>query len=112
MLAGEAFDRRPAKPVPRQIQQPDRDLAVDDRSARHNRRREPVLPGRGEQDEWPVVVIGGRDEPPGQFVNVFAATCPLAERRPIVEQNPHEWKLAGCYHASRASAATPYESSG
>ena len=37
---------------------------------------------------------------------VLADACPLAQRGPIVEQNPHETKPAGCYHAARTGLRT------
>ncbi len=50
-VAGERFDGRPLEAMPRQVEKRDRNPGIDDRRARDDAGREPVLPGAGEEHQ-------------------------------------------------------------
>jgi hypothetical protein len=87
--AAEGLRGRPAEPMPAEVQEPDRDPPIDGAGSRDHVAIEPVLPGRRKQDDLFRRGRRAGDERARQLVHIFADTCPLAQRRPIVEQNPH-----------------------
>jgi len=107
--AGDRFDRRPAGPVPGQVEQPPGDAAVHGADGRGQRLvgiLQAVLPGRAEHRDLERVAAGSRivlrfGERGGQMVHEHADTCRAAQCRPIVNQDAH----AALNHTTRRRAA-------
>ena len=96
--AGQRFRRRPVEPMPRQIQQRDRDAAIDALPRRAapssaDRRSFHELENRVTSTRAAAAVVdeaarAARDE----LMGVFADAAPLAQRRTVIDQDAHLFK--------------------
>ena len=97
--AGERFGRRPAEPMPREVQQPR--PARGDRRSRAPRSSactaQPILPRAREERQrraarWPRPADTRPSSARDELVRVLADAAALAQRRPIVDQDAHLFK--------------------
>ena len=88
--AGDRLDRRPAQPMPREIQGAHGDSAIDDpdaAKARHELLRRPILPGAGQQRE--LVTRAGSRERGDNLMDVLADSGAGSKGGTIVDDDPH-----------------------
>ena len=91
---GQRLRRRPAEPMPAQIEQPDRQPAIDPCDAvRQTCRFEAILPRAGEHGELAACALREttRDRV-HESMRVLPYAAALAERRPVVDQDSHLFK--------------------
>ena len=99
--AGQLLDLRPAKAVPREVEQANRDPPVDGaRAAKLGGGREAILPGTG-KDRQGERAVGPRrparrrirrEQRLYELMRVLAGAAPIAQRRAIVDQDAHLFK--------------------
>jgi hypothetical protein len=86
--AGERFDRRPLRPVPQVVQHPHRHTAIDHPAVQRcaDSRIGAVLPRAGEDRQLVAVRLLIRAD---QRMEVLADAGPLAQGRPVVDEDSH-----------------------
>ena len=89
--AGDRFGRGPVEAMPGEIQQRHWNAAVHERGAAEIAvGYQTILPRAREQDQFERAAIGReRDKRARQPVRVFADAGPLAQRRPVIEEDAH-----------------------
>ena len=97
----ERFDRRPAEPVPGEVQHGYRDSFVERVGTGHGIRPESILPGAGEKRH--VGVAAGPGERHAESMRILANAGALPQRGAVVEEYA---QTAGWYHSRTGEAAS------
>ena len=79
----ERLDRRPFEAVPRQVEQPDGDAAIDDGGRCERTGVDPVLPGAREQHDF----VRGAGQRAGELVDVLPDAGAVPQGRPVIQQD-------------------------